>query len=214
MQATNFKIIHLTPSTPYEEALSMQENMVQMVINGDEKQALFVCEHAPVYTCGTSTQIEADYIGGNNIPVVKTGRGGRITYHGPGQRVIYPIVDLKERGRDLKKYITDLQKWLILSLNELGIQAHTDDDVGVWVNTNTGDKKIAAIGVRVRKWVTFHGIALNINPDMDHFKAIIPCGIQGKGITSLEALGVHISTSELDKILLRHFEEIFTNSNH
>lgn len=210
MQATNLKIIHLTTATPYEEALVLQENMVQKVIHGDEQQALFMCEHAPVYTCGTSTQIETDYLGGNNIPVVKSGRGGRITYHGPGQRVIYPIVDLKTRGRDLKKYIHDLQNWLIDSLGELGIEAHTDDDVGIWVKTNTGDKKIAAIGVRVRKWVTFHGIALNINPNMDHFKAIVPCGIQEKGITSLTEQGVDISLNDLDTILLKNFQHTFS----
>jgi len=210
MPIKNFKTIHLDQQTSYEEALAVQERMVASVVNGEENGALFICEHAPVYTCGTSTQIESDYIGGNNIPVVKSGRGGRITYHGPGQRVIYPIVDLKNRGRDLKKYICDLQKWLILSLQELGVEAHTDDDVGVWVTTPTGAKKIAAIGVRVRKWVTFHGIALNINPDMSHFKAIVPCGIQTKGVTSLKELGIENNIKEIDQILLKNFNKIFT----
>lgn len=205
----NFKVIHLNQNTSYEDALAMQETMVNQVVNGAEKGALFICEHAPVYTCGTSTKLESDYIGGNNIPVVKSGRGGRITYHGPGQRVIYPIVDLKTRGRDLKKYICDLQTWLINSLSELGVKAHTDDDVGVWATTKTGDKKVAAIGVRVRKWVTFHGIALNINPNMNHFNAIVPCGIQTKGVTSLKDLGIEKSVEEIDEVLLKHFNRIF-----
>lgn len=210
MQEPNYEIIHLNQETPYEEALNMQENMVATVVSGEKYGALFICEHAPVYTCGTSTQIESDYIGGNNIPLVKSGRGGRITYHGPGQRVIYPIVNLKNRGRDLKKYICDLQKWLIQSLQELGVEAHTDDDVGVWVTTPTGEKKIAAIGVRVRKWVTFHGIAFNINPDMSHFNGIVPCGIQNKGVTSLNEQGIKKSLDEIDQILVKNFNKIFT----
>lgn len=210
MQKNSLNIIHLQQDTSYEDALAMQESVVAQVVNGEVPNTLFICEHAPVYTCGTSTQIESDYIGGNNIPVIKSGRGGRITYHGPGQRVIYPIIDLKGRGRDLKKYINDLQKWLILSLKELGVEAHTDDDVGVWIKTKSGENKIAAIGVRVRKWVTFHGIALNINPDMSHFNAIVPCGIQNKGVTSLKELGIEKNIKEIDQILIKNFSKIFT----
>lgn len=209
MNNKTFQIIRIQQDTPYQQALTLQEEMVAKVVAGETFGALFMCEHAPVYTCGTSTQLNADYIGGNNIPVVQSGRGGRITYHGPGQRVMYPIVNLKQRGRDLKKYICDLQTWLIESLAELGVQAHTDDDVGVWVTTPSGEMKIAAIGVRVRKWVTFHGVALNIHPDMNHFNAIVPCGIQTKGVTSLKELGIEKTMTEVDQILIQKFRQIF-----
>lgn len=209
MQETNLKIIYITPDIPYNDVVELQENTVRTVVERTANNTLIYCEHAAVYTCGTSTEIKTDYIGGNNIPIIKTGRGGRITYHGPGQRVIYSIIDLRERGRDLKKYVVDLQTWLINSLDEMGVQAHCNDDVGVWVKTATGEKKIAAIGVRVRKWVTFHGIALNVNPNMKHFDGIVPCGIQGKGVTSLEELGINLSMKEVDKVLIKHFNLIF-----
>ena len=211
MQVSNTEVIHLSPETAYKASLEIQEKKVNDVFTKKSTNTLYFCEHSPIYTCGTSTNISVDYTGGNNIPVIKTGRGGRITYHGPGQRVIYPIIDLRERGRDLRKYINDLQKWLIKSLKEVGIEAHSDDDVGVWVTTQMGDKKIAAIGVRVRKWITFHGIALNVHPNMDHFKGIVPCGIVGKGVTSLKELGVDISMEEMDKVLLKNFQEIFVS---
>lgn len=212
MQAPNLKLINIGQDTPYTNVLAMQEAMVEKVISSEESGALFICEHAPIYTCGTSTQMSADYIGGNNIPVVQIGRGGRITYHGPGQIVIYPIVDLRNRGRDLKKYVCDLEKWLISALKEVGVNAHTSEDVGVWVTTPKGEKKIAALGVRVRKWVAFHGIALNVCPDMNHFKGIVPCGIQEKGVTSLSELNVNITMKEMCEILIRHFNQTFTTT--
>ncbi|MFT7433899.1 MAG: lipoyl(octanoyl) transferase [Alphaproteobacteria bacterium] len=209
MQETNVKIEYIAQNTPYQDVVARQEACVADVVQGRTGNTLLFCEHPPIYTCGTSTSMENDYIGGNKIPVIKIGRGGRITYHGPGQRVIYPIIDLTKRGRDLRQYINDLQIWLINSLAEVGVTAHTDDDVGVWVKTSRGEKKIAAIGVRVRKWVTFHGIALNVHPDMSHFNGIVPCGIEGKGVTSLQELGVDISMTEMDDILITQFNKVF-----
>jgi lipoyl(octanoyl) transferase len=202
-----FDVQHVGQETPYLDVQAMQEQAVADVLAGGREKLFFV-EHAPVYTAGSSA-VDADYLGVNQIPVIKTGRGGKLTYHGPGQRVVYPIIDLRPRGRDLRKYIASLQNWLIESLAEFGIKAFTNDDVGVWVNTPRGDEKIAAIGVRVRKWIAFHGIALNVHPDLEHFKGIIPCGIVGKGVTSMEALGVKASLEDVDKVLLEKFTDNF-----
>lgn len=202
-----FDVEYIGQDVPYLDVQAMQEQTVADVLSGQPEKLYFV-EHAPVYTAGSSA-VDADYLGVNKIPVIKTGRGGKLTYHGPGQRVVYPIVDLRPRGRDLRKYIANLQQWLIDSLAEFGIEAFSNDDVGVWVNTPRGEEKIAAIGVRVRKWIAFHGIALNIHPDLDHFKGIIPCGIQNRGVTSMKALGVDVSLEEVDKVLLEKFEKQF-----
>ena len=202
-----FDVVHIGTDTPYLAVQQMQEDSVADVLEGGREKLFFV-EHAPVYTAGSSA-VDADYLGTNNIPVIKTGRGGKLTYHGPGQRVVYPIIDLRERGRDLRKYIASLQNWLIESLAEFGIKAYTTDNVGVWVKTSKGEEKIAAIGVRVRKWVAFHGIALNVHPNLDDFKGIIPCGIQNRSVTSMEALGVDVSLDEVDKVLLEKFNNLF-----
>lgn len=191
-------------NTSYEDVLRLQEEVVAKVIDGAPEQLMFV-EHPPLYTAGTSANIETDVLGTYNFPVIKTGRGGQITYHGPGQRVLYPILDLKTRGRDIKKYICDLQKWIKLTLSDFGIDAHCDDEIGVWV----GNKKIAAIGVRVRKWVTFHGVALNIDPDLDHYKGIIPCGIADKGVTSMIECGFSGTMEDVDVHLKENFKIIF-----
>jgi lipoyl(octanoyl) transferase len=202
------KRIFIGQDTPYLSALALQEQAVARLLDGTGGQVAYFCEHAPVYTAGTSAP-EAEYIGGLDIPVIKTGRGGRFTYHGPGQRVVYPIIDLRHRGRDLRGYICDLQRWLIGTLKELDVTAYSRDEIGVWVATPTGEAKIAAIGVRVRKWIAFHGIALNVQPDMAHFRGIIPCGITDKGVTSLQKLGVEATMAEVDSLLAKNFERIF-----
>ena len=204
------RIKHITKHTSYEEALTLQEEAVAEVISGGENTLFFV-EHSPVYTCGTSANIDRDFIGNDaqKIPLIKTGRGGQITYHGPGQRVLYPIINLKDRNRDLRKYICNLQNIIQRTLEDFNIPSHACDDVGVWVNVNGQEKKIAAIGVRVRKWVTFHGIALNIHPDLEHYKNIIPCGISDRGVTSMKELGFDGSMEEVDARLLHHFKEVF-----
>lgn len=206
--STNFfDVEYVGQDQAYLDVLKQQEQAVESVFNGG-REKLFMVEHHPVYTAGSSAA-EDEHLKINNIPVVYAGRGGRFTYHGPGQRVVYPILDLRPRGRDLRKYIATLQAWLIDALAEFGIDAYAADDIGVWVKTPKGEQKIAAIGVRVRKWVAFHGIALNVNPNLEHFKGIIPCGITTKGVTSMHELGVTATLEEVDKVLLEKFTKHF-----
>lgn len=194
--------------TDYNSAQKKQEeSLVDVINNGPEK--LFILELDDVYTAGTSSNIDTDYIN-KKIPLIATGRGGQITYHGPGQIVAYPIINLNNREKDLKKYVQNLQLWIINTLGKFNITAFTTDDVGVWVNTPTGIKKIAAIGIRVRKWVTFHGIALNVNPDLTKFNGIIPCGIKEYGVTSIsEVLNKELSNNDIEKTLIEEFNKIF-----
>lgn len=206
------KIEFITQNQPYEKVASYQEELVADVVNGEEEKILF-CEHSPVYTLGSSAK-ESDVLHINDIPAVHTGRGGQVTYHGPGQRVVYPIMDLKNRNRDIRQYICDLQNWLINTLKQLDVEAYTRDDVGVWVDINNKPHKIAAIGVRVRKWVTFHGIALNVSPNLDHFKGIIPCGLTNVGVTSLEMLGKETNMDVVDNLLKQEFSKKFNQEIH
>jgi len=202
-----FDLEYVGQDQQYMDVLAKQEATVQTVFDGG-KEKVFMVEHHPVYTAGSSAA-DDEHLKINDIPVVSAGRGGRYTYHGPGQRVVYPILDLRNRGRDLRKYICDLQKWLINTLAEFGIEAYAADEIGVWVKTPKGEAKIAAIGVRVRKWVAFHGIALNVDPNLEHFKGIIPCGIMTKGVTSMRELGFEGTLEDVDKVLLEKFTEQF-----
>ena len=202
-----FDLEYVGQDQQYMDVLAKQEATVQTVFDGG-KEKIFMVEHHPVYTAGSSAA-DDEHLKINDIPVVSAGRGGRYTYHGPGQRVVYPILDLRNRGRDLRKYICDLQKWLINTLAEFGIEAYAADEIGVWVKTPKGEAKIAAIGVRVRKWVAFHGIALNVDPNLEHFKGIIPCGIMTKGVTSMRELGFEGTLEDVDKVLLHKFKEQF-----
>lgn len=202
-----FDLEYVGQNQQYMDVLAKQEATVQTVFDGG-KEKVFMVEHHPVYTAGSSAA-DDEHLKINDIPVVSAGRGGRYTYHGPGQRVVYPILDLRNRGRDLRKYICDLQKWLINTLAEFGIEAYAADEIGVWVKTPKGEAKIAAIGVRVRKWVAFHGIALNVDPNLEHFKGIIPCGIMTKGVTSMRELGFEGTLEDVDKVLLEKFTEQF-----
>lgn len=208
MQEQQLLTRRFSPETSYEDVLAAQEQAVADVYNSNTPEQLFMVEHAPVYTLGTSAQ-NSDVLNINDIPAVPTGRGGQVTYHGPGQRVLYPILDLRERGRDVRCYVCDLQRWIIQTLKEFNINAFSEDQIGVWVQTSSGPAKIAAIGVRVRKWITFHGVALNINPDLSHFQGIIPCGITDKGVTSMHKLGQCASMEEVDKALIANFNKIF-----
>jgi lipoyl(octanoyl) transferase len=205
-------ITYISAEKPYADVVALQEKLVADVIGGEEEQLLF-CEHAPVYTLGSSAK-ESDVLHINDIPVVHTGRGGQVTYHGPGQRVVYPIIDLKNRGRDIRKYICDLQNWLINTLAHLDVEAYSRDEVGVWVDIDGKPHKIAAIGVRVRKWVTFHGIALNVSPNLEHFKGIIPCGLAGVGVTSLADLGKETDLNKIDHLLQQAFSHKFNVEIH
>lgn len=203
-----FELRYIGQDTPYLDVLAQQEETVAGILAGTAPETLLMVEHPPLYTAGSSAA-EGDYLGYQGIPVIHTGRGGKFTYHGPGQRVAYPILDLRPRDRDLRRYISTLQQWLIDSLAEFDITAHTRDEVGVWVDTPQGPQKIAAIGVRVRKWIAFHGIALNIHPDLTHFRGIVPCGISQFGVTSMAALGVNATMAEVDAVLLKNFKKSF-----
>lgn len=195
----------------YSETVSLMEECVSKVILGEEKPLVMLVEHKPVYTAGTSAAA-TDILAESDIPVIYTGRGGKITYHGPGQRVIYPILDLKlpPFNRDLKKYVRFLENWIIKVLKAYNISGYCYNDssmVGVWVNTEAGPRKIAAIGIRVKKWVSYHGVAINISTDLSNYKHIVPCGIRGFGVTSLAKLGVNTTLEEFDQYLINCFPE-------
>jgi lipoyl(octanoyl) transferase len=199
---------------PYPEALAAMEQRVAAIRAGTAPEQVWLLEHPPLYTAGTSAApgelIEARF------PVYATGRGGRFTYHGPGQRVGYVMLDLRQRGEDIHRYVTALEEWLIRTLARLGVSGERRADrIGVWVRRpDKGaehEDKIAAIGVRVRRWVSFHGVSLNVEPDLSHYAGILPCGVADAryGVTSLADLGVRAGTDEVDAALRAGFVEVF-----
>ena len=193
---------------PYPEAHAVMEARVAAIAAGTATEAVWLLEHPPLYTAGTSAQ-GADLVDAR-FPVFETGRGGQYTYHGPGQRVAYVMLDLKRREADLRRYVSALEAWLIGTLSAFNVVGERREDrVGVWVSQAGSEAKIAAIGIRVRQWVTFHGISLNVDPDLDHFSGIVPCGVREHGVTSLTALGRLVSLSEVDSVLRVAFEEVF-----
>jgi lipoyl(octanoyl) transferase len=206
------KWITLPGLVDYQEGIKIMEGQLDRVINSMQPDTIFLLEHKEVYTAGTSHNVE-ELLKPDSFPVIYTGRGGKFTYHGPGQRIIYPIINLNntDKVKDLKLYITQLEKWIILTLAELDVNAFTiQGKVGIWVkNSRNIESKIGAIGIRVRKWVTYHGIAVNISPNLDNYSGIIPCGINDFPITSLEDMGINISITEFDIILKKKFIEIF-----
>jgi lipoyl(octanoyl) transferase len=199
---------------PYQQTIAKMELYVENIISHKTNEILWFLEHEDVYTAGVSSSYND--ILDKDINIIKTGRGGQITYHGPGIRILYLLLDLKKRNLcDLKKYIANLQSVIINSLKHIGVESYIlDEHIGVWVknkNVINGHDKISAIGVRVRKWVSFHGVAINIAPELDKFKKIIPCGIDKKnlGVTSLKELNIDITMEEFDKILKIEFNKIF-----
>ena len=177
---------------------------------GGAQEMVWLLEHPPLYTGGTSAKA-ADLVEPERFDVFQTGRGGQYTYHGPGQRVGYVMLDLRRRGRDVSAFVRGLEQWIIDSLAEFGITAERRcGRVGVWVAHADGEEKIAAIGVRLRKWVSFHGISINLSPDLSHFSGIVPCGIAEHGVTSLHALGKEVTMEALDAALRRNFERLFS----
>jgi len=205
------QILHGDSLQDYHESSQTMEQRVAQIIEGKEDELLWFVEHPPLYTAGSSAK-EEDLIDKDKFPVYETGRGGQYTYHGPGQRVVYAMLNLKQRdAMDIKAYVYNLEQWVINTLTTLGIDGQRRQGrVGIWVVSDQGkEEKIAAIGIRVRKWVTYHGIALNINPDLSHFEGIVPCGISQYGVTSLKKLGITIPMNEIDDILKQEFEKIF-----
>jgi lipoyl(octanoyl) transferase len=195
----------------YEDAVAQMEARVADIHNNKSDEMVWLLEHPPLYTAGTSAK-DADLLDAR-FPVYKTGRGGEHTYHGPGQRVAYVMLDLKKRQQtpDIKKYVWQLEEWIIQTLMTFNIQGERRAGrVGIWVVTPQGEKKIAAIGVRIRHWISFHGVSVNIDPDLDHFNGIVPCGISEYGVTSLSCvLGRTVSLSEFDKVLQDAWGKVF-----
>jgi lipoyl(octanoyl) transferase len=197
----------------YEEAVAAMEARAAAVAAGEAGERVWLLEHPPLYTAGTSAR-DADLLGPARFPVHRTGRGGQFTYHGPGQRVAYVMLDLQRRRPDLRAYVAALEAWLIGTLDRFNVRGERREErVGVWVRRpekgDGAEDKIAAIGIRVRRWATFHGISLNVDPDLSHFDGIVPCGVRGRGVTSLVDLGRPVSMPEADDALRAAFEEVF-----
>jgi lipoyl(octanoyl) transferase len=193
----------------YPAAVAFMEARAAAIRQGEAPETVWLLEHPPLYTAGTSADA-ADLLDAQRFPVYMSGRGGQYTYHGPGQRVAYVMLDLNRRGRDVRVYVHSLEEWLIRTLARFGVTGERRDGrVGIWVAHDGVEDKIAAIGVRIRRWVTFHGVALNVAPDLSHFAGIVPCGIAAHGVTSLAALGVAATMAEVDAALKRTFDEIF-----
>jgi lipoyl(octanoyl) transferase len=198
------KLIH------YDYAMSIMQDRVSNIKSNFEKELVWLLEHESVYTAGTSAK-EKDLLNNNNLIVKYTGRGGQWTWHGPGQRVVYVMLNLKQRLADVKAYVNALEEWIILSLKDLSINSiRLENKPGVWIKSkDKGYNKIAALGVRISSWVTWHGISINVNPDLEFYKNIVPCGISDAGITSIENLKVKITMDELDKSLYKNFFIVF-----
>jgi lipoyl(octanoyl) transferase len=202
----------------YPDALEQMEKIVSGLISGNDLEHVWLLEHPELYTAGTSANL-SDLIDPDLFPVYSSQRGGQYTYHGPGQRIAYTMLDLNKRGKDVRKYVHSLEEWIIQTLAEFDIKGERRKDrVGVWVvrddkpASSSGqfmEDKIAAVGVRLRKWISFHGIAINVNPNLNHYKGIVPCGIQQHGVTSLADLGLKVTIEDLDKALIKTFDNVF-----
>lgn len=204
--------------TPYPQALAVMEERVDAIRAGSAPELVWLVEHPPLYTAGTSAHAE-DLIEPDRFPVFSAGRGGEYTYHGPGQRVAYVMLDLKRRREDVRAFVAALEQWIIATLAAFNVRGERREDrVGVWVirpdrppmpDGSPAEDKIAAIGIRLRRWVSFHGIAINVEPDLGHFGGIVPCGVQDHGVTSLVDLGLPVTMDDLDDALKIAFEDLF-----
>ncbi len=199
--------------TPYPAALAEMEARAVAVRAGEARELVWLLEHPPLFTAGTSAD-PAELFNPLEFPVYEAGRGGRYTYHGPGQRVGYLILDLEARGKDIRRFVHALEGWMIAALGEIGVPARREPGrIGIWTGEAREEAKIGAIGVRVKRWVTMHGFAINVAPDLAHFGGIVPCGIADYGVTSLAALGLDPATALLDAALLGNFS-LFLNDLH
>jgi len=204
---TNVAWARSTALVPYPDAVAAMEAKVAAIRAGAAPELVWLLEHPPLYTAGTSARDE-DLLQQNRFPVFRSGRGGQFTYHGPGQRVAYVMLDLDRRGRDIRAFVGALEDWLIETLGLFGVRGERRESrVGVWVRHRDGrEEKIAALGLRVRRWVSFHGISLNVAPELSHYEGIVPCGVAEHGVTSLAALGITVSMDDVDRALRAMFE--------
>ncbi len=204
----------------YNTAVTAMEARAAAIAEGSAGELVWLLEHPPLYTAGVSAK-PADLLDPDRFPVFQTGRGGQFTYHGPGQRVAYVMLDLRKRGRDVTRFVGDLERWIIGALDNFNVKGEVRvGRVGVWVERKgpgwAREDKIAAVGVRLRKWVSFHGIAFNVEPNLEHFSGITPCGISGPqfGVTSLVDLGLPVTMADADAALRASFEEVFGNTEN
>ncbi len=208
--------------TDYQHALSVMEARADAIAQGTADELIWLVEHPPLYTAGTSAK-PADLTDPDRFPVHEARRGGQYTYHGPGQRVIYVMIDVGARGRDVRAFVQQLEAWVIAALGQFNVRGELRDGrVGVWVQRPDrprnasgaiAEDKIAAIGIRLRKWVSFHGISINVEPDLDHFTGIVPCGITEHGVTSLVDLGLPVTMADVDVALRQTFGEVFAEAD-
>ncbi|HUY68711.1 MAG TPA: lipoyl(octanoyl) transferase LipB [Alphaproteobacteria bacterium] len=200
--------VSLAP-VPYPEALAGMEQRVAAIEAGTAPELFWLLQHPPLYTKGTSAAADELHTDAP-FPVYETGRGGRMTYHGPGQRVIYALCDLRQRGRDVRAHVCRLEEWVIRVLGDFGIIGERRQGrVGIWVIRDGKEQKIAAIGVRVRRWIAYHGLSFNVNPDLAHYQGIVPCGLPEFGVTSMQALGIKPSMKDVDVAFRRHHAAVF-----
>lgn len=194
----------------YAQAVQAMEARVAAIRAGQAEELVWLLQHPPLYTAGTSAK-DTDLLQPDRLPVYRTGRGGQYTYHGPGQRIAYVMLDLQRREMDVRQYVGLLEAWLIATLGRFNLRGERRDGrVGIWIDRGQGrEDKIAAVGVRVRRWVTYHGVALNVEPDLSHYAGIVPCGIQEHGVTSLVDMGLPIEMAEVDVQLANAWDEVF-----
>ena len=191
----------------YGEALAFMEQRAAAIRAGTARECIWLLEHPPLFTAGTSAD-PAELFNPQDFPVYEAGRGGRYTYHGPGQRVGYVMLDLEKRGRDIRRFVNRLEGWMIDALADLGVSAHrAPGRIGIWVGEGAQEAKIGALGVRVKRWVTLHGFSINVAPDLSHFSGIVPCGLSEFGVTSLAGLGKQITLERVDCALKRSFHQ-------
>ncbi|AAZ68674.1 lipoyl(octanoyl) transferase LipB [Ehrlichia canis] len=198
----------------YQEAVYFMQRKVDSISDGLQKELVWLLEHPALYTAGTGATVE-DLLASNLLPVYSTNRGGKYTYHGPGQRIAYVMLNLKTRNKcNVRLYVKTLGDWIINTLSHFSIKSYFNPDlIGVWVTHNGIEKKIAAFGIRIRKWITYHGVSVNIYTDLSHYLGIVPCGIKEYGVTSFKQLGVNVSYEEFDIVLEKKFNEIFSSFN-
>ena len=196
---------------PYEEAFAFMEQRAAAIREGKARECVWLLEHPPLFTAGTSAD-PAELINPLTFPVYQAGRGGRYTYHGPGQRVGYLMLDLEKRGKDIRRFVQALEEWIITTLGDLGVEAHrAPGRIGIWVGTGPAEAKIAALGIRVKRWVTLHGFSINVAPELGHFGGIVPCGITEFGVTSLAKLGKEMPMNSVDTALKRCFHHFLND---